>query len=513
MPDLNPYATAKPLFGSLASWVAEEETKHRLASYAVYESMYWNVPQTFKLEARGAENNPIYVPAPRVIVETMNRFVAPKLKIIADPLFGTPNDRQLADQVMTDLVRREKFYSTFASNRRFGLIRGDWMFHLIADPAREPGSKLSIETVDPGNVFPIYNPDNIAELTGYHIATEAVDPNDGKAVVRRTTYRKVTGTGGPSPIVQTDEYYEVDKWGGPGMDPEDPPKSVITPPLTLPPPIDQLPIYHIQNFTEPGRVFGSSEFRGLERIFAAIDQSISDEELALAMEGLGCYSTDGGTPIDDDGKEIPWDLGPGRVVEVAEGKKFLRVTGVSQVTPYLDHLHYLHEQIDQVFGMGAIAKGKVDVTTAESGVALFLELAPLLAHAEEKDQVVTDVMTNMMFDIPKWLVAYEGGSLNSLVDTTRYIPVYGDKVPQNKAAQVAELVTVAALPGVLSTPYIRDRLRRLGYEDMPDEATMASAIAADQLALADAQGARVDQTINDALNANPPGAADTANLQ
>jgi hypothetical protein len=512
MPELSPYATVKPLFGSLASWIADEETKQRLAAYQVYENIYWGVPQTFKLMARGEENSPIYVPCARVIVETMNRFVAPNAKIIPDPQFGTPNDRDLAHQVVVDLMRRERFISRFNSNRRFGLIRGDWMFHLFADPLRAPGSKLSIETVDPSTVFPIYNPLNIDELIGYHVADETVNPKDAsKAAIRRTTYMKQTGTGGPSPILVTDGYYEVDAWGGPGMKEEEAKLiQAAAPDQVLPSPIDQLPIYHIPNFVEPGRVFGSSEFRGLERIFAAVNQSISDEELALAMEGLGCYATDAGTPVDDDGNEEPWNLGPGRVVELPEGKQMLRVNGVGHVTPYQDHLAYLHEQIDQVFGMGAIAKGRVDVATAESGVALFLELAPLLAHAEEKDQVVTDVLTNMWFDVPKWLVAYEGSALNSLVDVTRYIPAYGDKVPQNNSAKVEELVSLATLPGVLSATYIRERLRKLGYDDMPDEATIAAQVSADTASQQDAFGARVDGEVQGALEDGATEGADTS---
>lgn len=505
MPDMDPYSTAKPLFGPLPQWIADKQEQQRIAAYQLYEQIYWGVPQTFKLQARGEENQPIYIPAAKTIVETMNRFVAPKVQFTVDPAFGTPNDQLLATQVMTDLVRREKLYSKFSSNKRYGIIRGDWMFHLYADPARPEGSRLSVFPIDPASVFPIYNPQNIDEIIGYHIAEQFI-ANDGKTKIRRLTYRKTTGTGGPSPISVEDNVYDVDKWGGPGMDPEDPPVQTdltLLPTSILPSPIEQLPIYHIQNFTEPGMIWGSSELRGIERVLSAINQSVSDEEMALAMEGLGVYASDAGTPVDDDGNEVPWDLGPGRVVELPEGKQMLRVSGVTHVTPYQDHLAYLHDRIDQVFGISAVAKGKVDVTVAESGIALFLELAPLLAHAEEKDQIVTDVTTNMLFDIPKWYVAYEGGAFNSLVDVTRYVPVYGQKVPTNNAAVVAEALKVAVIPGLVSMAYLRDRLRKHGYEDMPDEATMAAAITTETQASQDAFGARVDQEIEAELTGAP----------
>jgi hypothetical protein len=512
MPEQGPYATAKPLLGPLPQWLADPQEQQRVASYDLYEAIYWTVPDTFKLMSRGTEDKPIYVPAARSITETLHRFMAPKVKFVVDPQFGTPNDQALATQVMTDLARRERIYSRFNANKRYGIMRGDWMFHLFADPEREPGSKLNVQTVDPGVVFPIYNPDNIDEVIGWHLIEPTKD-SGGKDAIRRTTYRKQTGTGGPSPIDVTDEIYKIDAWGGPGMDPEDAPLEVVNPPQTLPAPIDQLPIYHVQNFIEPGFFWGASEFRGLERIFAAVNQSISDEELALALEGLGCYATDAGTPVDDDGNEMAWNLGPGRVVETPPDKKFTRVTGVSQVTPYQDHLTYLHHVLDQAIGLSDVAKGSVDVKIAESGVALYLELAPLLARVEEKEQIVTDVVTNMLFDLPKWIVAYEGGIFNSLMDTTRFIPVYGDKVPQNKAAAVTELLAIASsTPQIVPMSYVRQKLRTLGYDDMPDEAALLTALAADQQVAADQQGARVDATINAALGNGAAQGADLSNL-
>jgi len=507
MTQVSSYSTAKPLIGSKPTWIVDAEEQLRVASYDLYDGMFWNVPQTFKLSARGQENNPIYIPAPRIIVETLHRFLAPSVQFIADPAFGTPNDQLLATQVMTDLVRRESLYSRFNSNKRFGIIRGDWMFHLYADPNLPPGSKVTVQTVDPGKVFKITKPDNVDIVIGYHIAEPMTHPDNGKQYIRRTTYMKDTLAAGPSPITVTDGWYELDEWGGPGQDPA---KAKLfqpaAPDLKLPAPIDALPIYHIPNFKEPNVPWGASEFKGIERVFAAINQSISDEELALAMEGLGVYASDGGTPIDDDGNEVPWDLGPGRVVEIPEGKKFLRVSGVSQVTPYQDHVEYLHKMINQVTGQSDFARGNVDVTVAESGIALMLELAPLLATALEKEQVVTDVTTQMLFGLAKWFVAYEGGIFNPLVDVTRWIPVYGDKVPQNRAAQVTELLTISqATPQIVPTSYVRTRLRTLGYEDLPDEATIAAEMAKD----ADAQGARVDATINADLTA---GAADGADL-
>lgn len=505
MSDLTTYSTAKPMFGALPQWVADEQERQRLAAYTLYEAIYWTQPDTFKLVSRGQEDKPIYIPSGRVIVETMHRYLAPKMQVVVDPQFGTDNDKALALQVMTDLARRERFYSKFSANKRYGIMRGDWCFHLYADGEREPGSKISIFPLDPASAFPIYNEENIDEIIGWHLVENYIG-NDGKQFLKRLTYRKETGKGGPSPITVEEALYEYDEWGGPGMSEDDVKVVQMLRPLeTLPAPIDQLPIYHFPNFQEPGNIWGSSEMRGLERVMAAINQSISDEELTLALDGLGVYTTDAGTPVDDDGEEVPWNLGPARVVELPDGKQLVRVTGVSSVMPYQEHLAYLHNAINEAMAMSPVSRGNVDVSKAESGIALLLELGPLLARAEEKEQIVTDVSANMLYDLSKWYVAYEGGAFNSLLEVTRWLPVYGDKIPINRAKQFDDLMTLLGIdPPVISRKYARERLRTIGFEDLPDEATVLADIAAETQMAEDVQGARVDAEVAAEVDAVEP---------
>lgn len=493
---MDQWSTAKPLFGTAPSWIADEETKKRLQAYALYEAIYWCVPDTFKTMARGSETKPVYVPAGRTIVETLNRFMAPKMRIVPDPAFGTGNDVELANQVMTDFTRRERVYSKFSSNKRYGIMRGDWMFYLYADPAKPAGSRISFFELDPGTVFPIYDTVNPNDIIGYHVASPTFT-SDGKDAVRRLTYLKTTLTSGPSPIAVEEALYKLDKWGGPGMNEDDAEVLEVTiPAFQLPAPIDDLPIYHIQNFNEPGSVWGSSEMRGVERMLAAINQGISDEELSLALDGLGVYATDAGTPVDADGNDTGWNLGPGRVVELPDGKSLSRVTGTATVEPSQAHLAYLHAVLDDVYGISDVAKGRADVTVAESGIALLVQLGPLLAHVEEKEEVVTDVFTNLLFNLAKWYVAYEGGAFRSLMDVTRWIPQYGPKIPENRAQSLAELVTLAqSVPQILPMSYVRDRLRKLGYEDLPDEDIVEKLITAEQAAATDLAGARIDQAL------------------
>lgn len=496
------FETTRKVVRNLPSWVVDKDEQLRIATYALYDDIYWNVEGTFKLMSRGEENKAIYIPSAKIIIETMHRFLAKGMQLQADPMFGETAQQELANQVIVDVMRREKFYSRFNSAKRFGLIRGDWAFFLWADPLREPGSKVSILSVEASKLFPIFSELDPDELIGWDIV-DLVKEKD-KDFVHRVRYIKQTGIGGPSPIIVTDELFKTDDWGGKGMKPNPTPERTVLPPLVLPQPIDQLPVYLIRNFDEPGRFWGASEIKGLERIIGAINQSISDEELTLAMDGLGVYATDAGTPVNDDGEDVPWDLGPGRVAELPEGKTLKRISGVGSVVPYQEHLEYLHGQLDQAAAISDVAKGNVDVNVAESGVALAFQFAPLFARADEKDLIITDVITNMMYDFAKWQVAYEGGAFNSMVEATRIVPVFGDRLPENRGKAIETILKLLEAK-VISPQYARMKLRSLGYEDMPDEATIANEILelerASAMATQDAFGTRLDAEVDATLSA------------
>jgi hypothetical protein len=421
--------------------------------------------------------------------------------VVADPSAGTTGDQANAMIVMQSLLKRERFYSVFNMNKRYGLIRGDWMFHVYADPKKDAGSRISIFPLDPAAYFPIYNPDNINEIIGCHIVEQVFDPDSGKTVIDRLTYRKTTGRGGPSPITTEEALFETDKWGGPGM--EERQVSQVLPVTSLPAPINQLPVYHIQNFQEPGSLFGSSEIRGLERLIAGINQAISDEELSLAMEGLGVYVSEAGSPIDEDtGEPVPWTIGPGRVVEMPNGKKFSRVPGITSLTPFGDHLKYLHGQLESSTGTSRLAAGDVDVEVAQSGIARLMELGPLFARCDEKETIITDVLTNMLFDLKSWFIAYEQTNVGDVI----WLPKYGDRLPRDRAQEWAEFKDMAGITGLVSMAFLRSLLvERFGYTI--DEAAIAAEIATEQTATAQIQsdviGARLTAALNGGAPANP----------
>lgn len=452
---LTPYSTASSLFGTKPSWIPGELDQQRILSYETYERIYWNVPDSFKLTWRGTEDKPIYIPTARTIVDTTNRYTAPGFGISIQPRMGTvAGDAQLAARIaFDDLFRRERFRSKFAGAKRYGLIRGDWIWHVTADPTKPNGRRISINDIDPASYFPITDDDDVDRVIGCHIIEQIRVGAD--TLIKRLTYRKVPKPDGTNTVTVEEGLFKTDKWGGPDARPV----KIIRPVTELPPAITSLPVYHVKNFHEPQNPFGSSEIRGFERLMGAINQSISDEELALALEGLGMYATDADAPIDENGDEMPWMLGPGLVVEHGAGKKFTRVNGVGSVGPYQDHMGLMWRWLKEASSTPDIAIGSVDVTIAQSGIALALQMGPMLAKAGEKNELIVDIHDQMFYDLLNgWYPAYE----QTVFADTDARATIGDAVPIDRAAKLAELDNMLDRK-VIDTEYYRAEATKLGY--------------------------------------------------
>lgn len=483
------WSTARPFISAYPAWAGEDQA--RIAAYQLYEEMYWSVPEAFKLQKRGEDTKPIYLPSAMQIVETMHRYLSPRLRMVPDPLLGTPEQQASADLFMTAFLRRERFYGTFNANKRDGLIHGDWCFIIQADDEREDGAKVSIKALDPAMVFKITEDGDPDSVIGYHLVEQT--QLNGKDVIHRTTYRKETETGGPSPITYEEAIFDIDAWGGPTI--EEKRQAQVVPLQTLPSPIDQLPIYHIQNRAQTGALWGSSELRGVERLITAISQGVSDEELELVLNGLGVYVTDAGTPQNPEtGEDEPWRLGPAKVIEIGSGKKFERVTGTQSVQPWQEHIKFLIEQLDLSAGTPAVAKGKVDVTVAESGIALALQMGPIFDKAEEKETDIDAVMMNMFYDIRNWFIAFESFNPGDVT----WIPMYGDRIPQNKAERFDQIMQMFAAK-LVSGEWALKELAKIGWV-FEDATTMLNQIAEEQTVHAQVQsdvtGARIDAALN-----------------
>lgn len=454
-----PYSTIAKFFqGSSPSWVPGEDAE-RLQAYKTYEDLYWGNPDAYKVVMRGTdgEEKPIYVPSGRQIIETLNRYIGKDFGFAVDPLGGTPEQQLVCIQAFQALFDRERILSKFSSGKRFGLIRGDWGFHITADTTKEQFSRLTITPIDPGSLFKITDPDNIDRIIGYRIANHVTQGDNSFMEVTEYLKSEARGEEPGGLITYQTMRLEVENWYDPDQRTmvED-----IIPQAPFPPDIRALPVYHIPNFEEPGWLFGSSEMRGLEVLSTAINQAISDEDVALAMNGLGMYWTDSGAPVDENDEETDWILGPGRVVEVGAGRTFGRANGVNTVGPFQEHIKYLHDQLETASGVPGVAMGRVDVTTAESGIALKLRMGPLLDRASEKDLIIQDIMNQMLYDLRVWFKVYEQTDLTACGVRASF----GDKLPLDRAARFKELLELFT-NGLISGDYMRQVLtEEFGYQ-------------------------------------------------
>lgn len=446
-----PYTTVEAMFTQTPQWMSEYDAQ-RIMSYQVYEQIYWNVPETFKLTARGAEDNPIYVPTGRTIVDTTNRYVGANMGVVADPDYGTPDDQLALRLAFTQLFRREKFWTKYNANKKFGTIRGDWLFHVIGNDLKPAGTRLKLDVVDPAAYFPVFHPDDPDRIIGCHIV-EQIETEDGWKI-KRQTYQKgldpVNNDGSDTTIYNSIATFDAESWEEFNAKPV----TQIKPITALHPAITALPVYHVKNIESPGDPFGSSELRGLERIMAAVNQAVSDEELALALEGLGMYWTDSGTP-----ESGYWTMGPGRVVEVQHGRKFERVSGVGSVQSVQDHLKFLINSLKEASSTPDIAIGKVEVSNV-SGVSLLLQMGPMLSKADEREETISGTLDQMLYDITTmWLPGYEGLEIPAMM-----VSAFGDRLPTDRKARIDEIMAIASIPGTVTAEWVRSELAKLGFD-------------------------------------------------
>ncbi len=92
-------------------------------SYTLYEDIYWNVPDSFKLVMRGDDESPIYLPTARKIVEATHRFLAVNFDFVVNDKVGTSGEQAALELIMRALFKREEVYAKVTTQKRYGLIK------------------------------------------------------------------------------------------------------------------------------------------------------------------------------------------------------------------------------------------------------------------------------------------------------------------------------------------------------------------------------------------------------
>jgi|SRR5687768_165559 len=464
-----PYSTIAPLLGTLPGWVDPLE-QQRIASYQKYEEIYWSSEEGFTQVMRGDNEQPLFLPTARTLVNTVARYTCPDLSYTVTPSLsgGSTQDVAIATLAFKNLFDREDFFSKFDINVLFGLIRADALWHFVADPLKPLGKRISIRTPDPASYFPVYDVDDPERIIKVHLAEQVTE--GGQVKVSRLTYEKVFDetTGAVVQILRSHGVFKTEDWWNLTQ-----PERWILPPEPLPDGITAIPVYHWKNF-DPTAPFGSSELRGLESVLAGINQAISDEDYTLAMEGLGVWATDGAGPVDEDGNAIDWVMGPARVLTKANGLR--KLNGTTSLGPYGEHIDRLSNAAKEAVGASDVAVGTADAATAESGVALLIRLGPMLASTGKKDKALLGLLRQMFYDLCFWLQVYEELPLIGTDEAKQpaplvvITPVVGPKIPVNQAEVVKRVVELRnTVPPVVSLRTAHDWMRSAGIPIPDDE--------------------------------------------
>lgn len=501
---VTPYASALPFITqALPAWVSSEYERQRLGSYDLYDDMFDNVLGQFKVLLRGTDDTPILVPTAKRIVNTMCRYVGRDWGFSVRE-GGTAAQKTLAIQAFGDLFNREGVLGLFSMGKKEWLRRGDWLWYISADPLKPAGSRLSLQTIDPRTYFPIIESDVIPggsydRVVGQMIAEDILG-DDGKThFIKMQRWIKASHPdhkdfGKTPPPEGFDIEFESLRLDLPAWDDESKRRIMQTyvAKESLPG-IKQLPIYHIKNNPQTGNPYGRSDFSGIEAVFAAINQAVSDEDLALAMAGLGMWWTDAGAPVDEEGKPTNWIIGPQRVAEVPVGSQFGRLAGISSVEPSQTHVKYLEEQSYGSLGINDIALGTRGAVT-ESGVALAIRMQPLFDSADEKNDLIDAVMNHLFHDLKMWFRVYEQIDLGEV----QIVSVSSkERLPFDRDAFYKEL-SDGYNNGWFSLEYVWKMLvEKLGYEiDVAELKSQLEADAKAAAANADPYADRASQELN-----------------
>lgn len=542
----SPYETVA-LFGrSFPTHVNEkaQEDRLRLRAYDTYTEIFQNNHEVFAAVLKVDSGNELFrrlIASGRTIVEASNRYFGRGLAWVVEAAEPTtsaspggvggegaaqsgPDGGAAAAEaassvlgpqgVLTALLRREEFGAKYMSMKRWSLVRGDGMIHITADPSKPEGQRLTISELHPGTYFPIKDPSDALRVVGCYIVNIILD-DEGEEIVARLHYQRIltpedaadpdlAGNGGIGTVFAKLTFWELDGWDDRGVEPEmkpvsaparfgqaDPASStgLLLAGMSLPNTIGAIPVYHFRNNRSGNSIWGTSELQGIETLITGVNQTATDQELAVALNGLGLYYTDSGQARDDNNNVIPYKIAPGSMLSIAEGAKIGKLTGVDSISASKGHADFLSDAMQEASGTPAVAIGRPNNTSAESGVALAIEMSPVVSKGEEKEEEHLSKLTQMLHDIlVGWLPAYEGYT----DDGTRVIPVFDDPVPVDRAAVVTELSTLVTSK-VISARTARDvAAEKLGYQFPADE---DARLAGEAQSALDLQGARLDAAV------------------
>jgi hypothetical protein len=511
MAAVSPYETALALGRPKPTHVEDGvENIDRITAYSTYEDIWNNVPEAFDKLLRSGDDpkSRRYVPLVRGLIEGINRYLGQDPEIVWTPMAGATVSQDQMDvftnAIDTTLIR-EEFAIKFLALKRWTLIKGDGILMLSADPSKPEGTRIRLIEVEPDQYFPIYDSGDGERVIGCYLAS-IVQNDDDEDIVQRIEYQRVNNADRAGEfaaplgsVFYRIGYYELDGWDDRAPDGElketdapswaAPAEGAPDPfaGYALPAQITSIPVYHFRNARRGGIVgrFGTSEIQGLETVLSGLIQNATDEDLSVALMGIGMYWTDSGQPHDDQGRVVPWDVAPGTILELEKDGRIGRLDGITSVQPIQDHMTFLKSSAREAAAVPDVAAGRIDSQTAQSGVALRVEFMPVIAKNMEKEAELSSRLMQMLFDLATmWFPAYEGLT-PPLVQPSL---VFGDPLPLDRAAALKEILDMVTAK-VVSIQWAQKAIAdRLGYKF---DANMLAEIVSEEQQLLDATGQRI----------------------
>lgn len=513
---VNPYNTALVLNRPVPAVAVSTLDRARLQAYGTYADIFNNVEEAFSETLRDDVDTKAkrYALVARGIVEATNRYFCNGLDVVVEfPATVTAPPEGVAETVaaLEALFTREEFPAKFASMKRWFLIKGDGILHISADPSKPEGTRIRITELEPDQYFPVYDPSDAARVTGAYVVTVLTKGNE--EVAQRIEYRRIftpedSALYGNTPVggIWTRlGFYEVGGWddrfpeftvtdlkpvGVPEWIPVTEALALQMQGVALPSEITAIPLYHFRNNRTGNEPFGRSELQGVESLLGGVTQNVTDEDMAVALTGLGVYWTDSGKPLNADGTEGEWVIAPASIIELADGKKFGRADGITTVQPTSDHIDRLKQEAREATGVPDVAIGIIQTTEAESGISLAIKMSPMVAKNGEKETEVSGRLDQMLFDLWNgWYPAYEGLGANGAIIRS----VFGPMLPTNRKEFLAEVVAMVGAK-IIDAEFGRVLLAEgLGIQFPDDLTARMAAAAATEL---DAMGSRLDAAAN-----------------
>jgi hypothetical protein len=507
----SPYATALALGRPKPSHVEDGFWNvDRITAYGTYEDIWNNLPEAFAALLRSSDDpkSRRYIPVVRALIEGVNRYLAKDPEISWTQIPGATVDQAALDEFsgrVQSTLTREEFDIKFLALKRWWLVKGDSLLMLSADPSKDEGTRMRITEVPADQYFPIEDPADSERILGVYLASIVQNDADDDIVQRiefqkASTQERADAFGVPlGAVFYRIGYFAQDGWDdreGDDLKPLDAPSwaptsddAAIDPLIgfALPAQITRIPVYHFRNNRRGGPQgrFGVSEIQGLESILAGAIQNATDEDMAIALLGIGAYWTDSGRPRDSQGREVSWELAPGTIIELEKDGKIGRLDGVASVTPIQDHMNSIIASAREASSIPDIAAGRVDANNPSSGVALAIQFLPILTHNMEKEAELSSKLTQMLFDmVNMWFPAYEGWQPLQVQPSVQF----GSPIPIDRAATLKEILDMVAAR-VISIDFAQKAIaEKLGYTFPAD---MLQTIVSEQETLLDATGQRL----------------------